>query len=128
MDDNGQRGYLGDIYHSELVFVGPPNANTNYIKQMKKLILDQNNYNAFKNANKNRSKTIYVGANDGMLHAFNADTGQELWAFVPPFITGKLPFIIVNPSLNDNNAKGSKGGSSAIYGVDGSPVVHRICI
>ena len=58
-----------------------------------------------------------------MLHAFNADTGQELWAFVPPLITGKLPFI-VNPSLNDNNAKVSKGGSSAIYGVDGSPVVH----
>ena len=62
-----------------------------------------------------------------MLHAFNADTGQELWAFVPPFITGKLPFI-VNPSLNDNNAKGSKGGSSAIYGVDGSPVVHDMYI
>ena len=45
----------------------------------------------------------------------------------PPFITGKLPFI-VNPSLNDNNAKVSKGGSSAIYGVDGSPVVHDMRI
>jgi len=128
LDDNGQRGYLGDIYHSELVFVGPPNANTNYIKQNEEAYFrSTHNYNAFKNANKNRSKTIYVGANDGMLHAFNADTGQELWAFVPPFITGKLPFI-VNPSLNDNNAKGSKGGSSAIYGVDGSPVVHDMYI
>ena len=26
---------------------------------------------------------MYVGANDGMLHAFNADTGKEEWAFVP---------------------------------------------
>ena len=128
IDDNGQRAYLGDIYHSELVFVGPPNANTNYIKKNEEAYYrSTHNYNAFKNANKNRLKTIYVGANDGMIHAFNADTGQELWAFVPPFITGKLPFI-VNPSLNDNNAKVSKGGSSAIYGVDGSPVVHDMRI
>ena len=27
---------------------------------------------------------IYVGANDGMLHAFDGDTGNELWAFIPP--------------------------------------------
>ncbi|MCI1730703.1 MAG: pilus assembly protein [Chiayiivirga sp.] len=27
--------------------------------------------------------TLYVGANDGMLHAFNADTGNELFAYVP---------------------------------------------
>ena len=30
--------------------------------------------------------------------------------------------------LNDNNATGSRGGSSAIYGVDGSPVVHDMYI
>lgn len=29
------------------------------------------------------TKTLYVGANDGMLHAFNALTGAELFAFVP---------------------------------------------
>ena len=27
--------------------------------------------------------TVYVGANDGMLHAFNAANGQELFAYVP---------------------------------------------
>lgn len=26
---------------------------------------------------------LYVGANDGMLHAFNAETGEELFAYVP---------------------------------------------
>ena len=41
IDDNGQRAYLGDIYHSELVFVGPPNANTNYIKKNEEAYLDQ---------------------------------------------------------------------------------------
>ena len=31
----------------------------------------------------NRAPTLYVGANDGMLHAFNAETGVERWAYVP---------------------------------------------
>jgi type IV pilus assembly protein PilY1 len=30
-----------------------------------------------------RSGAVYVGANDGMLHAFDATTGKENWAFVP---------------------------------------------
>ncbi|KRG88132.1 pilus assembly protein [Stenotrophomonas daejeonensis] len=29
------------------------------------------------------TKTLYVGANDGMLHAFNAETGAELFGFIP---------------------------------------------
>ncbi len=32
------------------------------------------------------TKTIYVGANDGMLHAFNSDSGQEVFAYVPNII------------------------------------------
>jgi len=30
-----------------------------------------------------RTSMLYVGSNDGMLHAFNADTGDEVWAYVP---------------------------------------------
>jgi len=33
---------------------------------------------------------IYAGANDGMLHAFNDSDGQELWAFIPPGLLGRL--------------------------------------
>jgi type IV pilus assembly protein PilY1 len=33
---------------------------------------------------------IYAGANDGMLHAFNDADGQELWAFIPPSLLGRL--------------------------------------
>ncbi len=32
------------------------------------------------------TNTLYVGANDGMMHAFNAATGQELFAYVPNLI------------------------------------------
>jgi type IV pilus assembly protein PilY1 len=30
--------------------------------------------------------TVYIGANDGMMHAFNAETGVELFAYVPNII------------------------------------------
>ena len=30
---------------------------------------------------------VYVGANDGMLHAFDADSGSEVFAYVPSFFT-----------------------------------------
>lgn len=34
---------------------------------------------------------LYVGANDGMLHAFDAATGQELFAYVPSALLGPEP-------------------------------------
>jgi type IV pilus assembly protein PilY1 len=34
--------------------------------------------------------TVYAGANDGMLHAFNGDTGEELFAYIPGMVYSKL--------------------------------------
>ena len=33
---------------------------------------------------------IYAGANDGMFHAFDDQTGEELWAFIPPSLLPRL--------------------------------------
>ncbi len=33
---------------------------------------------------------VFLGANDGMMHAFDYDTGNEVWAFIP---TNALPYI-----------------------------------
>ncbi|MDY6863555.1 MAG: PilC/PilY family type IV pilus protein, partial [Thermodesulfobacteriota bacterium] len=63
---------LGDIYHSTPVVVGPPSFGTS-----------ENNYPAFKTAHEDRSRYIYVGANDGMLHVFDNDSGEEVWAYIP---------------------------------------------
>ncbi|HEU5284404.1 MAG TPA: PilC/PilY family type IV pilus protein, partial [Burkholderiales bacterium] len=30
-----------------------------------------------------RTPAVYVGANDGQLHAFNVNTGDEMWSFIP---------------------------------------------
>ncbi|WP_229210704.1 pilus assembly protein [Duganella sp. CF517] len=41
-------------------------------------------------ASRTRPDVIYVGANDGMLHAFNAADGSELFAYVPNAVMEKL--------------------------------------
>jgi len=71
---------LGDIVHSTPVVVGAPNNFD-----------PSEEYQAFMEAHENRLKTIYVGANDGMLHAFRADDGQELWGFLPEFALPLVP-------------------------------------
>ncbi len=47
--------------------------------------LDANDpgYAAFKASQGARPGRIYVGANDGMMHAFEETTGNEVWAFIP---------------------------------------------
>ncbi|CAN0056841.1 unnamed protein product, partial [Chrysoparadoxa australica] len=63
---------LGDLIDSKPSFIGK--ATFNY---------GDSGYQDFKNAQATRNGTVYVGANDGMLHAFDGETLQERWAFVP---------------------------------------------
>jgi len=39
---------------------------------------------------------IFIGANDGMVHAFDENTGEELWAFIPPDLLPKLKNLTGN--------------------------------
>ena len=47
-------------------------------------------YSAYVVANINRQGLVFVGANDGMLHAFDADTGVEKFAYVPNAVYNNL--------------------------------------
>src|SRR5690606_6544936 len=44
------------------------------------------------------TRTVYVGANDGMLHAFDADTGEELFAYVPRGINWQELASLADPN------------------------------
>ena len=111
---------LGDIYHSEMIVVGAPNAETAFVGTNQEAYFRSiKGYDAWAASLANRDEIVYVGANDGMLHAFDAKTGKERWGFVPPFVAVNMP-TMVNVNLN----RTSVGGSNAIYGVDGSPVSH----
>lgn len=50
-------------------------------------------YPSFLKAKKARHPVVYVGANDGFLHAFHGETGQELFAFSPYSVGGNLPLL-----------------------------------
>jgi hypothetical protein len=45
---------------------------------------------SFAGTYKDRRATMFVGANDGMIHAIDARTGYEVWAFIPYNLLPKL--------------------------------------
>ena len=74
---------LGDIYHSSPLIVGAPPLNLPDAPFPQK-------YSDYKMTWKNRETTIYVGANDGMLHIFNDSDGRERFSIIPKNLLGKL--------------------------------------
>jgi len=91
---------LGDIIFSNPVYVaGPasPNLTSSYL--------------AFAAAHATRSPVIYVGADDGMLHAFDAATGNERFAYIPKGVYANM-VNLVSPYYNSRH----------LFFVDGSPL------
>jgi len=99
---------LGDIINSDPVFVHAPDFGYGVLTEG--LASGTTPYANFVTTNKSRTKMIYVGANDGMLHGFDATTGEEKFAYVPNAVIGNL-------ALLKNTAYTHK------YYVDGSPFV-----
>lgn len=74
---------LGDIVNAKVTPVGPPNRTLSEALNP--------GYAAFKTAYAARRTMVYVGANDGMLHAFDGTltgvtAGTEQFAYVPSFL------------------------------------------
>jgi hypothetical protein len=67
-------------------------------------------YPAFMDENEDRRSLVIVGANDGMLHAIDARSGIEVWAYIPFNLLPKLK------TLRDGQPIDSFG-----YFVDSSP-------
>ena len=82
---------FGDVIHSEPVIVHYPDPDGNPTTSDAKSV-------------------IMVGANDGLLHCIDDDTGEELWGFIPPEHLERLK------RLNDADHD---------YFVDGSPGVFQ---
>lgn len=68
------------------------NAKPAYVKAPKNFFVDAvlPSYSTFKTAQASRQGVLYMGSNDGMLHAFNSDTGAEIWAYVPKIVMPTL--------------------------------------
>jgi len=95
---------LGDIVFSNPAYVGPPSGN--YLSS---------SYLQFAKTNASRPAEIYVGADDGMLHAFDAATGTEHFAYIPTGVYSNL-INLVSPYYNAHH----------LFYVDGSPKVADV--
>lgn len=73
-------GLYGDIINGTTQYVGVPNEN--WDNDLPAGTPGKSTYFAFKDGN-TRTPMLYVGANDGMLHGINTDTGAELMGFIP---------------------------------------------
>ena len=124
-DEGDEVWRLGDVIHSTPTPVGAPNAGFDSL-------YGDTSYLAFKSQYANRRTVVYVGANDGMLHAFNGgfwneaqrkfDTaspdgqatehplGSELWGYVPFNLLPHLKWLVEEDYPH-------------VYYVDGRPTV-----
>ncbi len=100
----------------EHVLGAPINAPPLYVGRPAFRYADEN-YGAFRDVEAvNRQPMVYLAANDGMLHAFNAQNGEEEWAFIPPAV---LPELWRSADVNfDKNFS---------YLLDGAPVAADVC-
>ena len=89
---------LGDTIHAAPLLVREPTAN-----------YTDSGYSTFKTSNASRTKIVLQAANDGMVHAFNAATGAEEWAYVPNLV------------LNNLDVRTSKLNFTHQYYVDATP-------
>jgi len=118
---------LGDIVHGGPVFVGAPELNWPDTAPFPDTT--GNTYSEFHSSAASRTPVVYIGANDGMLHGFHADTGEEVLAYIPSnlfsdstteglhYLTdptyGHRFHVDLTPSVSDAFVKTSTGGSAS---------------
>ncbi|RYZ13189.1 MAG: hypothetical protein EOO24_00825 [Comamonadaceae bacterium] len=83
-----RRTSLGDIVNSTPLYVGDRyDGQYDFLTPGSPGRLD---YRAYLQAKRARAGQVFVGANDGMLHAFDAASGRETFAFVPGSVLQRL--------------------------------------
>jgi type IV pilus assembly protein PilY1 len=97
---------IGDIVNSQPVYVGAPSAN----QFLGESFTAMSSYATYATGTAaSRTGTLYVAANDGYLHAFNASTGVETYAYLPGAV------------ITGGSTNGISDLSSPNYGLDSLP-------
>lgn len=105
---------LGDIVNSDPLFVGRDDAGYASLPGS-----EGSSYASF--VSTTRRQMIYVGANDGMLHGFDASTGtdggKEIFAYVPNSVITSNLVTLTDPNYNHHYfVDGSAQSGDAFYG------------
>src|SRR5690606_18379660 len=96
---------LGAITHGEPLVVAAPSGHG-----LPAL------HQAFVNAYRHRTTMVYVGAADGMLHGFDAASGDEILAYVPHAMFDALPGLVVDPRAAMLAVDGGLAAADAMVG------------
>lgn len=105
---------LGDIVNSQPVVVD----TATFLTSMGDALSGNSIYADFQKSAAGRRAQVYVGANDGMLHAFDAATGAETFAFIPSAVVSSLSALTGKTYNTDS--------SLHRFYVDGTPVVSDV--
>lgn len=102
-----RKGTFGDVINSQPVYIGKPGS-----------FFNDPGYIDWRNGTdrQSRPKTVFVGANDGMLHAVDSTNGNERWAFVPTPVMHNL-YWLADATYTTNHR----------YYVDGNLAYSDIC-
>ena len=96
---------LGDIVHSAPAIVNAPSVSVTGA-----------GFAQFHASASKRRAAVYVGANDGMLHAFDVATGAELFAYVPHALLPHLYKLSQPGYMHRSYVDASPGVGDALVG------------
>lgn len=121
--DAGGSNKLGDIVSSAPLFVGRPPFRY-------RDSLETGRYSDFVTTHQTRNGIVYVGANDGMLHGFDADDGSEVFAFIPSPVFSRLKNLAVKTYAHEFfvDASPSMGDAFFAKGGTGAPAWHTVLV
>ncbi len=97
---------MGDALESQPTFIGAPTFS-----------YADPGYSGFVTAQAARASTVFIGANDGMLHAFAGANGMERWAYVPSVVIPNM-WQLADKNYNTKH----------VNFVNGSPLISDICM
>ncbi len=108
---------LGDIVNSDPVYVG--SEHYGYDK-LPGTAPERSSYSSFVNLNKTRQRMVYVGANDGMLHGYDANlisanSGKEIFAYIPNAVYSQLTALSAPAYVHQYSVDGSPRVSDAYF-------------
>lgn len=106
---------IGDLVNSSPVVVNTALYDANVADTLDG---SSGSYATFQTTQSSRRGQVYVGANDGMLHAFDTSTGVEKFAFIPSAVISNLN-VLTNKDYNTNSALHK-------YFVDSTPVAADV--
>lgn len=106
---------IGDIVNSSPAYVGAPDP---YLFKSRSFP-GASSHTIYAQTQANRNKMVYVGSNDGMLHGFNANTGAEVFSYIPETVVNPTFATLSSQDYNHQYFTDGELTASDVYTVNG---------